>query len=112
MNELNWDEVTDVVAPVGGFSFDGVDIKDIGLHYAPENANTYVYRPSAYELHEEAFAAHDGGYFYGTTVKPKDFVLRCYYEAKHIKDGIMRNTFDLFKRGRKGKLVFRERSAK
>ena len=44
----------------GGFSFCGVDIADLGLEYAPENANTYVYSPGAFDVNDESFPAHDG----------------------------------------------------
>lgn len=93
----------------GGFTFCGIPVKDVGLEYVPDNANTYVYRPSDYKPHEETFEAHDGGYFYGTTVNPKDFILRCVFEDQDIRDGIMYKIYETFKRGRTGKLVFDKR---
>lgn len=93
----------------GGFTFCDVDIDDIGLIYAPENENTYVYREGKYDVHEESIEAHDGGYMYGMSLKPKEFVLRCYFEDKGIKNGIMDRIHYLFKRGKTGKLVFHER---
>lgn len=93
----------------GGFSFCGVDIQELGLEYVPENQNTYVYRPSKYNVHEEAFDSHDGGYFYGTSLKPKDFVLRCIFQDTHINKGFLTRVFDFFRRGRTGKLVFSRR---
>ena len=91
------------------FSFCGVDVKDIGLHYVPENADTYVYKPSSFSLAEQESEAWDGGHFYGTTLKPKPFVLRCYYEDTAVDNGFMSMVHSLFKRGKSGKLVFSHR---
>ncbi len=93
----------------GGFTFDGIDIADLGLEYVPDNQNTYVYKPSQWNMNEESFDGHDGGYFYGTTVKPKDFTLRCIYEDSHVNSGGMTRLFHAFKRGRTGRLIFAKR---
>ena len=93
----------------GGFSFCGIDIADIGLEYAPENKDTYVYKPAEAEVHEELFDGHHGGYIYGATIRPKEFTLRCYYEDQHIAKGVMAQAYNLFKVGRSGKLVFERR---
>lgn len=94
---------------VGGFTFDGVDIADIGLEYAPEQNNTFVYRPASYKISEQMFEAHDGGYYYGETVQPKEFVLRCIYEDQHILDGVIAKIYSVFRRGKTGRLVFKKR---
>lgn len=93
----------------GGFRFCDVDIADIGLKYAPTLADTYVYRPTQRSVHDQSFAGHDGGYFYGVTAKPKEFSLRCYFEETAIKNGLMTDIYDLFKSGRTGSLVFQQR---
>ena len=93
----------------GGFSFCGIDIADIGLEYAPENKDTYVYKPAEAEVHEELFDGHHGGYIYGATKKPKEFVLRCFFEDKNIADGVMAKAYSLFKVGKSGKLIFQRR---
>ena len=93
----------------GGFTFDGIDIEDLGLTYAPDNQNTYVYRPSTWQVHEESLDGHDGGYHYGATMKPKDFVLRCIYEEAHLNSGLLTKVFDVFKRNKTAKLVFQKR---
>lgn len=93
----------------GGFIFDGIDIADLGLEYAPDLSNTYIYKPGTFKLHEQIFDAHDGGYFYGTTTQPKDFTLRCFYESQHVLDGLMTKIFSVFRRGRTGRLVFKKR---
>ena len=93
----------------GGFSFCGVDIADIGLEYAPDNKDTYVYAPAESNIHEETFEGHDGGYSYGASKQPKEFILRCYYENKHIAQGVMAKALDLFRVGKKGMLIFKRR---
>ena len=94
---------------IGGFSFCGVDIADIGLEYAPDISETYVYQPSTFRLFEETVDVHPGGYLYGTAAEVKEFSLRCYYEEKHLAHGIMTRIFDLFRNGRTGRLVFKRR---
>ena len=93
----------------GGFSFCGVDIAKWDLEYAPELTDTYVWGPAGYNVNEESFEAHDGGYFYGTTMKPKEFTLRCYYEEQHVNRGIIANITSFFYRGRTGRLIFKRR---
>lgn len=93
----------------GGFSFCGVDIADLGIEYAPENKDTYVYRPSKSNVYEETFDGHNGGYFFGASKQPKEFVLRCYYEDKHMAKGLMARIYDLFRVGQSGKLIFSQR---
>ena len=90
----------------GGFSFCGVDIAELGLSYAPELENTYVYHQAEADVHEETFGGHHGGYFYGVSKKPKEFVLRCYFEDSAIDRGIMEKINHLFRIGKSGKLVF------
>ena len=92
-----------------GFYFCGVDVESIGLEYAPENKDTYVYAPAEMETHEETFEGHDGGYSYGAYRQPKTFKLRCFYEQKHVAEGLMAKVHSLFKVGKKGTLVFKSR---
>lgn len=93
----------------GGFSFCGHDIADYNIHYAPDNENTYVYRPAKSNVHEETFEGHDGGYIYGASRQPKEFILRCYYEDTQIDRGLMARVHQLFKIGRSGQLIFARR---
>lgn len=93
----------------GGFSFNGIDIADLGLEYAPELENTYVYSPTATNIHEETFEGHDGGYYYGMTKQPKEFTLRCLFEEEQIDHGIMSHIFTVFRKGTSGKLIFQRR---
>lgn len=93
----------------GGFTFRGVDIADLGLEYAPDISNTYVYYAGEHKASEQSFDGHDGGYYYGSTVQPKTFTLRCVFEEKHINKGLMTRIYRLFTRGATGKLVFTTR---
>lgn len=93
----------------GGFSFCGIDIADIGLEYAPDIKDTYVYATATTNVHEETFEGHDGGYSYGSYKEPKTFTLRCIFEEEHIAKGLMAKVFHLFQPGKKGKLIFKRR---
>ena len=93
----------------GGFSFCDVDIYNLGLEYAPELSSTDVYSPASKSVQEQRIESQDGGYFYGVTTNPKDFVLRCYYEMADVRDGIMTAIGQCFKAGRTGRLVFAKR---
>lgn len=93
----------------GGFSFCGRDIADFGLEYVPTLDQTYVFAGSEYEVHQEVFDAHHGGYFYGTTVQPKVFTLKCFYQDQHINQGTLDAVASFFTRGKTGKLVFQNR---
>lgn len=93
----------------GGFTFDGVDIDKLDLEYAPDNANTYVYKGTSRLISEQKFEGHDGGYYYGETAQPKDFVLRCFYTGKVVTEGLMTRIYQTFRIGKSGKLIFRRR---
>lgn len=93
----------------GGFTFCGTDIADVGLSYAPELSDTYVYAPGETTVHDESFEGHHGGYFYGAYKTPKTLTLRCYFEEKNIDYGVMAKVYHLFRTGRQGKLVFSRR---
>lgn len=93
----------------GGFSFCGVDIADVGLEYAPETKDTYVYSPKETAIHEETFEGHNGGYFYGAYRQPKEFTLRCFFEDSYVSLGVMAEAHSLFRVGRSGLLVFKQR---
>ena len=92
--------------PHGGFTFCGTHISSLGLSYAPDIAETYVYRPAEAQSHIETFDAHNGGYYYGSWYSPKNFVLRCFFEETNIDDGIMARIYAAFKVGKSGQLVF------
>lgn len=93
----------------GGFTFCGVPVKNVGLEYSPELSQTYVYRPTTSNIMADTFEAHDGGYYYGHARQPKVFTLKCYYFLTEIRSGLMKNVYDLFRIGKRGKLVFDKR---
>lgn len=93
----------------GGFSFCGVDIAKLGLEYVPTLDQTYVFSGSAYEVHQEVFDAHHGGYYYGATVQPKDFTLKCLYQDQKVIQGNLSVIENVFRRGRTGRLIFQQR---
>ena len=72
---------------VRGFIFDGVDIETIGLEYAPEMSQTFVYAGSTFKNFEESSDGQDGSYYYGNTLQPKQFQLRCFFEDTFINSG-------------------------
>ena len=92
-----------------GVIFCGTDIETLGLEYVPENANTFVHQSSEVAAHEQAFEAHDGGYFYGTTTQTKNFTLRCIFQESNINHGVMDKIIRFFRPGRSGRLVFKQR---
>ena len=93
----------------GGFSFCGIDIGTIGLEYAPELEDTYVYRSAQSRIHDQTWDNHNGGYYYGASKEPKEFNLRCIFEETEIDHGIMAKVGSLFRVGKSGKLVFGRR---
>ena len=94
---------------MASFSFCGIDIKSLGLEYAPEMEDTNVFKPAETKSYIETFDGHDGGYFYGAWYEPKEFVLRCFFEDTTIDRGIMTQIYHLFRVGNKGKLIFDRR---
>lgn len=98
-----------MLQPNGGFTFNGVPCKRFGIEYAPELTDTYVYNGDKFKNSEESFDAHDGGYYYGSTVETKEFTLRCFYEETEINDGILTKIASFFRRGTTGRLVFDSR---
>ena len=94
----------------GGFSFCGAEITDFGLEYVPQNNETWVYGHSNYQTNEQSYEGHHGGYYYGTTIQPKEFHLRCLYEESEIIAGILSRVESFFYPGRTGKLIFNNRN--
>lgn len=96
----------------GGFSFCGVDINNLGLTYVPEMSNTYAPIAGAdFNVSSLTDGTMDGGYFYGTTLKPKEFTLRCIFEMDwgDVRHGFLMDVENVFRRGRTGRLVFKDR---
>lgn len=93
----------------GGFSFCGVDIAEFGMEYVPPLQSTYVFGNGGYQINEQLYEGHHGGYFYGATVPPKQFTLRCMFEDSEIIRGNITRLEGFFYVGRTGRLVFNNR---
>jgi len=93
------------------FYIDGIDVEDLGLHYAPEvkGNDTYVWNPAAAKVAEQIFESHDGGYYYGKSLQPKEFILRCYYEQTPQEEGLLNEVLQFFYVGRLCTLSFERR---
>ena len=92
----------------GDFSFCGVSVASLGVRYAPDMSGTYVHFET-WNPHVQTFEGFHGGLYYGETVQPKEFKLRCYFEDDHINEGVLDKLQNLFRRGRMGRLVFNTR---
>ena len=93
----------------GGFTFCGVDVANLGLEYAPELEDTYVYRPAKQNVYDQVFEGHNGGHFYGASYEPKEFILRCIFEETAIDKGFLSSVQSFFRVGKSGKLIFKRR---
>lgn len=92
----------------GGFTFGDVDIAELGLTYAPESKDFYVYSPTQVNIYSQAYDGHPGEYLYGTSLKPKEFTLRCIFE-ENVESGLMYKVITTFQIGKTAKLVFKRR---
>lgn len=88
------------------FSFKYTDISEYGLHYAPERNDWHIWG-NDFKVIEKIVDSRDGGQHYGSTVQPKQFSLRCYFEE--ITEYQLAMVYSLFKKDAYGPLVFDER---
>lgn len=91
------------------FTFNGVSCGEFGLRYAPDIRDMYVWRPTTSNIHTQIFDGHHGGYFYGATKKPKEIVLRMFFEESKITEGILSQVESFYRVGATGKLVLGRR---
>lgn len=91
-----------------GFSFCGIDVATLGIHYAPDNASVYTFNQT-WQPQVQTFEGFHGALYYGETVQPKEFRLRCYFEEQNVNEGIIDDVLRLFHRGKTGRLVFSTR---
>jgi len=62
-----------------GFSFKGMHIKTYDVFYAPERQDWHIW-DNSFKVIEKSVDSQDGGQWYGSTIQPKEFELRCYFE--------------------------------
>lgn len=101
---------------ITSFTFNGVSCESLGLTYAPDNKDMYVWSPTTRNIHEQQFEGHHGGYFFGASCKWKDFVLRCFYAQKcedteefDVMNGFFTQLYRVFEVGTTGQLTFSNR---
>lgn len=88
------------------FTFRGIDISTYGFYYAPEVSDWHVW-DNEYKTEEAIVGSQDGGQWYGSSLQPKAFILRCYFED--VAEVSMSAFINLFSRDAYGKLIFGER---
>lgn len=88
------------------FSYCGINISAYGVHYAPERNDWHIWG-NDYKVIEKTVDSQDGGQWYGSTIQPKQFALRCYFEE--ITEYQMASVMNLFKKDANGYLIFDER---
>lgn len=88
------------------FSFSGINISHFGVHYAPDRPDWHIWDDD-YSVVNKTVDSQDGGQWYGSSVRPKEFNLRCYFED--ITEFQLAFIIGLFERNRFGDLIFDER---
>lgn len=92
---------------MAGFSYRGKNIGDFGeIYYIPDESERGAYA-LPYKVEEEEINGHDGAYYAGYHVQPREWNLRCYYDGITAKarEEILR----WFGRGTWGQLIFDDR---
>lgn len=91
---------------MSNFTYRGVNLSDYGILYAPENKDWHIW-VDGFRSFEQVIDSQHGGQWYGASVSPKEFELRCYFED--ITEYQLSAATTLFSRGAYGNLVFDER---
>jgi len=88
---------------MSGFTYNGVHSDDMMVWFAP-GADFRWFGDPEYENYEIDVPWHHGGHFYGSKVKIRTFVLKCYFEeiTQAQREAIRR----WLRRDTKGRLVF------
>lgn len=89
-----------------GFTFAGKSSVEMGLHYIPGRDDMFPSHP-AFTVIDDDVTGRDGGYYYGSKVKIREFELPCYYEEIHIEE--LEAILRWVGRGAKGRLIFDDR---
>lgn len=69
---------------MNGFSFNGKHCSEFGLFFIPSPANRQQSVPD-YDIIESTVTGRDGGYYYRSQTKIRDFSLECYFEGISIE---------------------------
>lgn len=88
------------------FTYRGVHIGTLGLHYAPETPDWHIWEGS-YTTSESSSDTKDGSQWNFSTADSKELNLRLYFED--ITDRQLFDGIELFTRRSKGELIFDER---
>lgn len=90
-----------------GFTYRGKHLSDFGCFYIPD-ASARGDMMGDYDAIYQEYESRDGGYVYGTRVKPRKFSLSCYYEdiTRADKERILQ----WLDRRQSGELIFDNRS--
>lgn len=91
---------------VVGFSYNGIHSTVFGCYYIPDE-NDLFDNKADYTVFDDDSGWRDGGYYYGTKIKPREFSIDCFYEdiPKEKKERMM----SWLDRKTSGVLVFDER---
>lgn len=69
---------------MNGFSFNGKHCSEFGLFFIPSPANRQQSVPD-YDIIESTVTGREGGYYYRSQTKIRDFSLECYFEGISIE---------------------------
>lgn len=61
------------------FDYCGINSSTFGVYYVPDEAARFDDRAD-YEVYADTADWHDGGVYYGNTLKPREFTMSCYFE--------------------------------
>ena len=81
-----------------GFSYNGVDSSLYHVDFVPDESDRW-FAGADWNVYDADVAWHNGGYYYGNAVKPREFTLKCFYEEitqkqrEDIRKWLHRNTF-------------------
>lgn len=91
---------------VADIIFNGVTLGDHGVFYAPETADWHSWSET-YKTIDKSNDSQHGGHWYGYSIEPKAFKLRCYFEDLQMHE--LDYVLSLFAPGNIGSLSFSER---
>ena len=81
-----------------GFSYNGVNSSTYHVDFIPDASDRW-FAGTEWDVYDTDVAWHNGGYYYGNSVKIREFTLKCYYEEitkkqrEDIRRWLHRNTY-------------------